>query len=847
MNTIWAKNIRADKNHTLGFLYTYKPENKQSIKMTAKPVSIMQSTIADISSDDPKALSIQNSELSIEIVASNIYRLFINGKFAGYGPARAAHGHVRKDIYDLKEYKTGKINIVIEVFAANVNSYYLVDELPFFGANLTANGKTIAASADFEAFLLDDRVQKVQRYSFQRPFAESYVMKKCRSNFYNGDRGMFPKVETESVTFSKIIDRNIDYPLLKSIPFKAEIEYGTVSINKDNPKWMDRCLVGIDDELKGYKYEDLQDRLSDDASEFDYRPFGTNSNDTAIRQNEYKLFSFGRTLTGFLGLKLNALKKTTLYVIWDEIIWDEDQKDDKSDNAINEGDQNSETTQSSQSGQSDEISQSSSLNDTSRSNVGESASGNIDNKHKKAKNICFYRNTCCNVLKYKLEPGEYNLLQFEATSAQYAKIIIIEGEISINDFSMVLYENKNAYDLKFECEDKSLQLIVESAANTFSQNAVDVLTDCPSRERAGWLCDAYFSGKAEKLFTGKNEIETNFLENFIMTEMDQLPQLPVGMLPMCYPAEHINGVYIPNWAMWFVLELADFNTRNPGNNLILKSREKIYALIDFFKKYINEDGLLENLESWVFIEWSKCNDEEFIKGVNYPSNMAYSAMLSAVGKMYGDDNLLSQSEQMNKTIIKQSYNGKLFEDNRIRENGLLVSKSHTTETCQYYAFYFGVARRDDFPELFDMMVSEFGPSRDAEKTYPLVYISNAIVGNYLRLEILLRNNFHKLAIEECKAFFDFMARRTSTLWEHSFASGSLNHGFASVAANYIVECITGFVYADTVSKKAYFKNPEIMFKSRVSIPVSGDNIIIKTTDKTREIETTSGYEIVYLN
>jgi alpha-L-rhamnosidase len=819
MNCIWAKDIRADKNHTLGFLYNFNSNN----------------------------FSMENSELSLEIVASNIYRLFINGNLTGYGPARAAHGYVRKDLYSLKDYNSGEINIVVEVFAANVNSYYIVDELPFFGASLTANRKTVATSVDFEAFLLDDRVQKVQRYSFQRPFAESYVMKKCRSKFYSGDRTMFPKVETEVVTSCKIIDRNIDYPVLTSIPYKEEIEHGIIKINKESPKWTDRALVGIDNELKGYKYEELQDFLSDEASEFEFDYAGDKSRNATMIGEEYKLFDFGRTLTGFFKIRLDVFKKTTLYIIWDEIIWDEAEKDVKSDNEFNEGvegDQYNQNRESSQHGQSVEGNQGNGGNDNSGANAGESASENMEKTLKKAKNICFYRNTCCNVLKYKLEPGEYNLLQFEATSAQFAKIIVIEGEISINEFSMVLYENKNAYDLKFDCEDKGLQAIVKAAANTFSQNAVDILTDCPSRERAGWLCDAYFSGKAEKLFTGKNEIETNFLENYIMS--DQLTQLPAGTLPMCYPADHINGVYIPNWAMWFVLELADYNTRNPGTDLVERSREKIYALIDFFKKYINEDDLLENLESWVFIEWSKCNDEEFIKGVNYPSNMAYSAMLRAAGQMYGDDNLTRQSEQMNKTIISQSYNGELFEDNRIRENGALVSKNHTTETCQYYAFYFGVARRDDYPKLFDMMISEFGPSRDADKTHSLVYKSNAIVGNYLRLELLLRNNFHKLAVEECKAFFEFMAQRTSTLWEHSFASGSLNHGFASVAANYIVECVTGFLYSDAKNKKIYFKSHNFAYDCKVSIPVADENITISITDNSRKIQLPEGYEIEYL-
>ena len=40
------------------------------------------------------------------------------------------------------------------------------------------------------------------------------------------------------------------------------------------------------------------------------------------------------------------------------------------------------------------------------------------------------------------------------------------------------------------------------------------------------------------------------------------------------------------------------------------------ALFDYFERFRNEDGLLEKLESWVFVEWSKAN--HFVQDVNYP-------------------------------------------------------------------------------------------------------------------------------------------------------------------------------------------------------------------------------------
>ena len=75
--------------------------------------------------------------------------------------------------------------------------------------------------------------------------------------------------------------------------------------------------------------------------------------------------------------------------------------------------------------------------------------------------------------------------------------------------------------------------------------------------------------------------------------------------------------------------------------------------------------------------------------------------------------------------------------------------------------------------------------------WPKVYPSNAIVGNYLRLEILLMYGHTDRVLEECKDFFLGMATTTGTLWENSMLHKSLNHGFASVAAVYIDQCFKG--------------------------------------------------------
>lgn len=693
MKAVWNKEMREIKNHTLAYVYEWKAERGDSI----------------------------------QLAAASVYRLFVNGKLIGYGPARAVHGYSRVDHYDFSEYHDKQVRLVIEVFASNINTYYIVDELPFFSAELSRNGKIMAEASDFTAYHLTDRVTKVQKFSFQRSFVESYRMERCRSLFYKGDNSLFPVVDTEEVEGNHLLERRVNYPKLNTVWADGYIEQGTVVVDETLPKMRDRSLMNISDILKGYPYEDLTECLSDEVSGFCYRKGKSDSE--SVKGSEYRLYDFGRTLTGFFRVQANVKQSAVVYIIFDEVI-----------------------------------------------------SAQADGTY-----VDPFRNTCCNVIKYRLEPGTYELLSFEPNSARYAAVVVAEGEADLSRFGMVLYENPDAGIFQFKTGDEELDNIIEAARNTFAQNAVDVLTDCPSRERAGWLCDSYFSSRAEALFTGKNLVEYNFLENYILSP--QSPFLPSGMLPMCYPADHNDHVYIPNWTMWFVLELKNYLDRTGDRHLIEQAKKRVYDLIAFFSNYLNEDGLLENLESWVFIEWSKCNDPDYIKGVNYPSNMLYAAMLEAAGKMYDDSALMEQAGKMKKTIVDQSFNGSFFEDNRIRENGILVPTGHLTETCQYYAFYFGIAKPDEYKALYELLMTTFGPNRNADLVYPEVYPSNAIVGNYLRLELLLKDRQYEQVLQECKAFFSKVAELTGTLWEHSKLTASLNHGFASVAAAYIVECV----------------------------------------------------------
>ena len=694
MKAIWVKDLYEEKNITVTFQYRFVP----------------------------------SADTVLTVAASNLYRLFINGELRGYGPARAAHGFSRTDSYMLGDHSGDDTVISVEVFSANTNTFYIIDEPPFFAAEIRMGGALVAEAPDFTAYRMTERVQKVRRFGFQRAYSEYYRLSGDPYAFYAGKTEGREASETSDVPMNRLLPRHTHMPKLNKI-YPVEAEYGTVGID-DDPGRIDHFdfMEVNGTSIKGFRDDEFEVDVIGYVWSLLYSAENSGKAEK-LSDMQYQLYDFGRICTGFFGFNVTAAADTELTLIFDEVICDREN----------------------------------------------------------SRKLDPLRNSCCNYIHYELPAGESRIISFEANTARYVAMVVKRGEAKIDDLGLILYENPDAASFEYDYGDYSLNKITEAAVNTFAQNAVDILTDCPSRERAGWLCDSYFSSRAEALFTGKNLVEKSFLENYAVSP--KLPHLPEGMIPMCYPADHNDGNYIPNWSMWYILELRNYVKRTGDEKMREASRGKVYGLVKFFERFENEYELLEDLEKWVFVEWSMCNDREYVRGVNYPSNMLWAAALDAVDDLYGDPSLRQKAERMRKAIRKLSFNGRFFEDNSIRdEKGALQKTAHTTETCQYYAFYFDVASPEDYPELFDLMLGSFGPKRDPEKTFPTVYPSNAIVGNYLRLEILLRLGLKDRVLDECRDFFLGMAELTGTLWEHSSLTASLNHGFASMAAVYIHEC-----------------------------------------------------------
>lgn len=114
-------------------------------------------------------------DASLTITGCNFYRVFLNGEFVGYGPARTSHGYAEVDSYPLNLSASRQNVLEIYALAYGSDNYYAPNEPAFLQAEVVANGTVLSATGkDFLLREWNEKIQKIIRYSFQRGFAEGY-------------------------------------------------------------------------------------------------------------------------------------------------------------------------------------------------------------------------------------------------------------------------------------------------------------------------------------------------------------------------------------------------------------------------------------------------------------------------------------------------------------------------------------------------------------------------------------------------------------------------------------------------------------------------------------------------
>lgn len=654
----------------------------------------------------------------LQITASTFYRLSINRSFVAFGPARAAGGYARIDCFDLSEYDSsrGKNTIMIEVAGYHCRSLSTALEKNYVVAEVCRKDQVVLATG--EDFEGYRSCRRVQK-------VERYSMQRHFGEVWD---------EREENPFA-------DQYKIKLTPVNVEVQYlpRRVPMPDYSPKYLDTCLscgsFEYDETLPYYRnrYSVAYDRLWDKFDEeeilyFPYRWLQQQRLDkkevnlklpVTLQENEYAIFDFEMIQAGFLQWTVQALEESELVIGYSEMCFDKDFE--------------------------------------------------------------FTNINMQNVIEVLLPAGVLKQgYSFEPYTFRFCILMVKKGCVKVTDFGMRSFVRDMSEVRQHEIHDPQLKAIYDAAVRTFSHNAVDLFMDCPSRERAGWLCDTFFTGRAEYFLFGKTIVEDAFLENYRLFENHG--EYPDGVLPMVYPSDkqETEQVFIPQWDLWYILETAEYLTRRNPDADREAFRDSIYGVLRFFGRYENADGLLQRLPSWNFIEWSTAN--EWSWDINYPTNFLYTQALQMTGELYGDVKLCEKADKIRSVALERSFDGEYFVDHAVLdEKGMWHNLTDTSEAGQYYAILFSGLDLEEarYRKLKENVLTGFRQRVDDGRVFVPV---NAFIGFYLRICALMELGEKEILAYDLKEFFGGMVAATGTLWENKGHKGSYDHGFASLAA-----------------------------------------------------------------
>jgi alpha-L-rhamnosidase len=272
----------------------------------------------------------------LRVAGCTFYRLYLNGRFHAWGPARGPKDHFRVDLWDITPLlMNGRNFVCAEVAGYNVNSYYVLDQPSFLQAEVATDSEVLASTGGegerFEAQILTERVQKVQRYTFQRTFSEIYHLDQQSSAWRERPEAAMQTVTCAVFPPAHYVDRGVPYPNYakrqpEMMAAEGEFKWG---VKAPKSLYEDRSIPSaarIGPNMLGYAWSDLTEipylELQRTENTVNKRVDGPYVCDSPIRlkANEFKTLDFGTDLPGFFGAHVTAHAPTKLYFTFDETL-----------------------------------------------------------------------------------------------------------------------------------------------------------------------------------------------------------------------------------------------------------------------------------------------------------------------------------------------------------------------------------------------------------------------------------------------------------------------------------------------------------------------------------------------
>ena len=151
----------------------------------------------------------------------------------------------------------------------------------------------------------------------------------------------------------------------------------------------------------------------------------------------------------------------------------------------------------------------------------------------------------------------------------------------------------------FECSDPMLDQIWRVGRRTVSLCSFDAYLDCPTREQRAWTGDAVVHQMVDLTTNADWRLARWYPHVAASPRAD-------GMLPMAAAGDAEAGeiAIIPDWALHWVHAVWNLYRYVGDRDEIAALMPVVEGVLRWFEPYVDDDGLLRDVISWVIIDWA---------------------------------------------------------------------------------------------------------------------------------------------------------------------------------------------------------------------------------------------------
>ncbi len=244
----------------------------------------------------------------------------------------------------------------------------------------------------------------------------------------------------------------------------------------------------------------------------------------------------------------------------------------------------------------------------------------------------------------------------------------------------------------FRTSDSLLQRIWDLCVRSIRAGSQEVYVDCPTREKGQYLGDSYIEGISHLYATAELLLQKKALADFARSA-DVVPTL-LCVAPCSYRQE------IADYSLEWPLFLEEYYWLSGDRRFLRRMFPVLERLLNAFRQYENEDGLLEAVPMNNLVDWPPNLRDDYDlerakSGVNTVLNALYIGALGAGSRIARELGRTDRAAQWQRAAMERTlvFNGILFK----YERGLYVDAAgsdHASLHANVLPLYFGICPPD---------------------------------------------------------------------------------------------------------------------------------------------------------